>query len=445
MSSMPWRIVVVTDVGVDSGKPAAIASRGTGGTGGADAWLGSLGLSVALAGGKSHAVPSLDALAPAALSAALGGATGAAVDAVLHEPKVQRLESAWRGIALLASHLGEPVVLEALSVPRSSLVARFREALYEPAMESGDNLTLVVLDFDFTHKASDVADLAAIAAMASDLQACVVAHAHAGILDLRFLVQAAALQEVATKLSSSAHAGFSALQKSDDARWLSLTLNRFLLRAPWATDAHTEACSESNPDSYLWGRGGWLVAAALSRSIVAHGHALDLSGAGGRFAEMPTRGYPTKTNESQALTTEIPFAEMQMLMLAHAAFTPLVGPLNMDQINLPLVTTIHRLEPSKLTLEGTLAYQLTAARFALVCGAMLGDAPAGADDEATVAWLKSRLLADLAGMLKGATDEALVVAIETGDDGDRTAVVTLKPTVVLEGKNPEFTLALPLA
>ena len=438
MSPMPWRIVVVTDLGVENGSPAAVAAHG------ADAFLGALGLSVALPGGKSHPVPSLDALSPAALSAALGGATGTAVDAVLHDPKVQKLEGAWRGLKLLASHLAEPATLEVLSAPRASLVARFRDAIHGPAMDSGDNLTLVVLDYDFTHKASDVADLAAIGAMAAELQACVVGNAHAGILDLRFLVQAAALQEVATKLNSPAHAGFAALQKSDDARWLSLTLNRFLLREPW-TSAHTEACTESNPDTYLWGRGVWLVAAATIRSIAAHGHALDLSGAGGRFSELPTRPYPVKTNESQALATEIPFAEMQMLLLAHGAFAPLVGPLNRDEVNLPLVTTLHRLGPSKLTLEGTLAYQLTAGRFAQACGAMLGEAPAGAADDATAAWLLKRLRADLGGLMKDAGDDALTVAMETDEAGERTAIVTLKPAVTLEGKNPEFVLALPVA
>ncbi|MBI5167880.1 MAG: type VI secretion system contractile sheath large subunit [Candidatus Eisenbacteria bacterium] len=413
MSSMPWRIVVITDVGVDSGNPAEI----TPGPKGADGWFASLGLTLPLPGAGTP-------------------------DTVLHDPKTQRVEAAWRGLNLLASHAAEPLLLEALSVPRAQLVARFREEVYEPALESGaPPLTMVVLDFDFTHKASDVADLAALGAMAADLQACIVAHAHAGILDLRFLVQAAAMQEVASKLNSPAHAGFAALQKSDDARWLSLTLNRFLLREPF----DGEKCTESNPDSYLWGRGGWLVGAALARSLAAHGHALDLSGAGGRFENMATRGYPVKTNESQALATEIPFGEMQMLLLAHGAFAPLVGALNASTVNLPLVTTIHRLAPGKLTLEGTLSYQLTAGRFAQVCGAMLSEAPTGASDEDASAWLVSRLRADLGGLLKDAAEDALTVVMEKDEEGARTAVVTLKPALTLEGKNPEFVLGLPIA
>ncbi|MFN8587447.1 MAG: type VI secretion system contractile sheath large subunit [Candidatus Eisenbacteria bacterium] len=409
MSVMPWRIVVVTDLGVDSGAPAAVAPNA------ADAWCSSIGVALPLPGAGTP-------------------------DATLHDPKTQRVEAAWRGLALLASHVGDTVELSACSVPRAALVQRFRESVYEPALESGASPSLVVLDFDFTHKPSDVADLAALGAMAADLQCCVVGHAHAGILDLRFLVQAAAIPEVANKLQSPAHAAFAALQKSDDARWLCLTLNRFLLREPFPG----ETCSESNPDSYLWGRGGWLVGAALARSVRTHGHALDLSGAGGRFADMPTRGYPVKANESQALATEIPFAEMQMLLLAHGAFAPLVGPLDVPQVNLPLVTTLHRLAPQRLTLEGTLSYQLTAGRFAQACGALLGELPAGAADADACAWIVARLKADLGGLLHEAGDDALTAVVETDESGARTAVVTLKPAVTLEGKNPEFVLGLPL-
>ena len=48
------------------------------------------------------------------------------------------------------------------------------------------------------------------------------------------------------------------------------------------------------------------------------------------------------------------------------------------------------------------------------------------------------------GTLKDAADDALTVAVEKEEDGARTAVVTLRPTVTLEGKQPEFVLALPI-
>jgi len=47
--------------------------------------------------------------------------------------------------------------------------------------------------------------------------------------------------------------------------------------------------------------------------------------------------------------------------------------------------------------------------------------------------------------MKDAGDDALTVAMETDEAGERTAIVTLKPAVTLEGKNPEFVLALPVA
>jgi hypothetical protein len=435
MGTMPWRILVVTDAGVDSGRPVAVEGASL------DAWMASLNLQVALPGGKTLAASSLAALAPGAIAEALGaGAATSAIDAALHESRLQRVESAWRGLALLLSHVAEPVRVEVVSLARKTLVERFRAAVYEPELEAAEPLSLVVLDMDFTHRAEDLAALAQLAGMCADLQSPIVANAPAAFFELRFLVQAAAMQELAERLAGPAHANWTAFQRTDEARWVTLTLNRFLLREPWQTEAHQERCSESEPDTYLWGRGVWLVAAAIARSVAAHGHALDLSGAGGQFAPMPTRAYPAKANESVALTTEIPFAEMQMLTLAHAAFAPLVGPLQADRVILPLVTTVHRFTPSKLTLEGTLAYQLTAARVAQVCGDVVGRLGGGVSPEALSAGLRE----GLGGMLTDAPEGLKVEVTEAAGDAPRTVAVTVSPAVTLEGKNPEFALEFAL-
>lgn len=405
MASLPWRIVVVTDLGVETERLSAVDSASL------DSWMAARGLKAALPGGASLAIGSLDALAPAAVRAALGpAATAPAIDAVLHDPRVQRTESAWRGLRLLLSHVADPVRVEVLAASRKALVERFRSAVYEPGMRDELPMSLILLDYEFTGRGDDLAALATLAGMAADLQAPVVAHAGAGFFELRYLVQAVAVQDLANRLTGPAHAGWAAFQKTDEARWLCLTLNRFLQREPWSGDAHQERCVESEPDSYLWGRGVWLVGASLARSARTYGHPLDLSGAGGRFEKQPTRDYPVKANEAQALAVEIPFAEMQMLTLAHAAFTPLIGPMNQPTVLLPLVTTTHRFTHAKLTLEGTLAYQLTAARIAQVCGAIAGQGLAGTDEDVT-ARLRASLTAELGGLLGEKGPEALATQV----------------------------------
>ncbi len=421
MSTMPWRILVITELGVDSRVPAPVTAETL------TAWFSSLGLPV-----------TLEQLAPAAQLAA--GSSATAIDAFLHDSRHQRIESAWRGLTLLLGHAGGPVAVEVVSLPRKGLAERFREAVHGPELLAAEPVTLVVLDFDFTHKAEDLATLSALAAMAAELQAPIVANAGAGFFELRFLVQAGAVKDIAARLGDPAHANWQAFQKSEEARWLCLTLNRFLMREPWQVDGYRESCSEANPESYLWGRGVWLVAAAVARSVRAHGHALDLSGIGGRFDGLATRPFPISANESRALAAEVSFPETQSLELTHAAFTPVTGGLGMPTVMMPLVVTTHRHAPGRLTVEGTLAYQLTVSRVALACGTAAGAVEAGSTSDAVAARVSGVLREQLGGLLGDSADALSVQVLEADESAPRRVAVSVQPPLMLESKAPVFAM-----
>jgi hypothetical protein len=419
VSRLPWRMVVLSDLGVDAVRPEPVTSEAL------DGWFDSLGLAASPA-----------TLTPAALLAA--GVPAERWDGLLHDPPAQRIEAAWRGLAFLLEHAGGAVRVEAMSARRGSLAERFRSAVHAPELTSAEPATLVVLDYDFTHKAADLALLGELAGMAAEIQAPIIANAGAGFFDLRYLVQAGAVQDIATRVSDAAHAGWQAFQKNEDARWVCLTLNRYLLREPWNADDFRESCSESNPESYLWGRGVWLVAAAIARSVREHGHALELSGAGGRFDGMPTRPYPVLANESRALATEAPIPETALLELTHAAFTAISGGFDRATVTIPTIVTAHRYGTSRLTVEGTLAYQLTAARVALVCGITAAALDGSAGGESVRTELARRLREDL-GALLGDSPEALAIEIvEAQGDVPRHAAVTVRPPILVEGKSPRF-------
>ncbi|MEQ1833826.1 MAG: type VI secretion system contractile sheath large subunit [Candidatus Eisenbacteria bacterium] len=421
MSTMPWRILVISDLGVDSGEPAPVTADSLRG------WLDSLGLPVALA-----------QLDPAGFLA--GGLSGPALDAFLHDPRQQRLEAVALGLRRVLAEADGAVTVEVMSLSRKTLVDGFRTRVHTRELATAEPVTLVVLDFDFSHKAEDLAALKALAAMAAELQAPIVANAGAGFFELRFLVQAGAVKDIAGRLQSPAHNGWQAFQKEEDARWLCLTLNRFLLRAPHELEGYRETCGESNPDSYLWGRGVWLVAAAVARSVKGNGHALDLSGSGGQFGDVATRPFPINANETRALAAEVPFPDTQALELTHAAFTPVTGALGRSHVMLPMVVTTHRHAPGKLTVEGTLAYQITAARVALACGTAAGAVDGGADDAAVAARVRGVLSEQLGGLL-GDQPEALAVQVLPADEqAPRRVAVTVKPPLVLETKSPVFAM-----
>ena len=429
---LPWRILILTEAVPASGTAVKV-------NGSADAWLAAA--DVGITAGKATLAPRSAAdFEPAAVGAALGGnATPAAIDAVLHAPAFQAAESVYRGLAMLMPLAGDAVSVEVQGIRRASLAKDFREQVYDREVSAPDPLSLVVLDFDFTHKGPDLAAQRELGDMAGAMQVPMIAGAGAGFFDVRFFVQTAAFTELLPRLGTAAHAPWREFQATEPARWIGLTLNRFLLRSPWPG----ETCADSNPDSYLWGRGGWLVAAAVARSVKEHGHALAIAGGqGGRFDNMPTRDFPTLKNEMKPLSTESTITDQQMTELERVGFTPVVGPLGAGTLLLPMVLTLFRLRPGVLSVEATLAYQILAARLAHTCGRLLDSRPE--ETGAALAHFRTGLLAFLDGF--AGDDPAKAVAVELREvDGTRYADVKVAPKIVLEGKNVEFAFGLPLA
>src|SRR5262249_24461512 len=136
MNPMGWRFVVVADLGLAS-KDAVRVPSGDG-----DALLAALKPSADVNGARMEF---------ASEAAFLPGAPGGPPDAARPPPVSQRVEPAFRGLKFLMQHAGEKVQVDVVSPPQKELVARFKEAVFEPEMKELRNppLGLVILDYDF--------------------------------------------------------------------------------------------------------------------------------------------------------------------------------------------------------------------------------------------------------------------------------------------------------
>lgn len=417
-----------------------------------DGWLAALAPQASLpapGGGKAtYSWENADDFRPAGIAARIPGAKGTELDRIVQAPQFQRVESAWRGVRFLLDQGGEDAVVKVIAVPRPGIIEALREHALDPVRrDEYPAPLLILLDFDFAHQAADLAMLGGIADIASELNAPVVAAASPAIFGLRHFAHLATFPDPISALQGPSHAPWRAFQTSDQARWICLTLGRYLQRAPYDLESipYSEKAEEAKPETFLWGRGTWVVGAAAARSLRTHGHALDLSGRGGMFTDMPSRAYPRSANESVALSTEAPLPEMRASELAWAGFTPLAGVLRAGTILMPMVATCSRLSPGRLTVEGALAYQLLAAQLAsclekVLSGGLLSEGAAEAQ-------LRGALLECL-GSLAGETPDA-AVAIEVVPAGPEPesrpcARVRVTPQMRLEGKQPEFAFELPL-
>ena len=355
-------------------------------------------------------------------------------------PGDRRIEAALRGLFFLMQHAGDAIQVDLLSAASKDLAARFREAVFEPEVRELRNppLGLVLVDHDFSHQSGDLAALQDLAGMAKVAQAPVVAGASPAFFGLKELKLLAKLQDLPQRLMDGAHAGWQRFQKQEEARWVSLTVNRWLLRAP---------APEEKPEDLLWGRGVWLAGAAVARSVRQSGHALDLSGprAGG-FTGLPTRPYPKAANQTVPLSTEIELPDMAAQELSRGGFLPVSGRTGSDVVMIPIAVNAHRGAPGRLTVSGTLAYQMMAARLAQLCALLMDELPGPAPEAAE--FLRQSLVAFL-GPLAGKDPAAAVkVAPVEAKDAEGKAVtlaeVVVQPDFRIEGMEFKFVFQLPL-
>jgi hypothetical protein len=435
MNPMGWRFVVVADLGLASKEAIRVTA------GGGDAILAALRPSVEVNGARREFAEE-KAFEPAAL--------GTAPDGVLHHPAFQRVESAFRGLKFLMQHAGAGIQVDVVSAPQKELVARFKEAVFEPEMKELRNppLGLVLLDYDFSHQGADLAALSQVADLCKVAQAPLIAGASPLFFGLKQINLLPKLQDVPQRLHDGAHAQWVQFQKSEPARWAALTVNRWLQRAAYTAEkgGHAEAIDPAKPESWLWGRGGWIAAAALARSIAQHGHGLDASGArAGGFAGLPTRPYLKAANQTTPLATEIELSDELIQELSRGAFLPLSGRTGSDNVMIPIMVNAFRTQPGRLTVSGTLGYQMMAGRLAQLCAFLMDEVPAG---DAGAAFLKQELTAFLGPLAGKEPGKAVTVEPVTAKDPEgnpvKLAQITVQPEARIESMEFKFVFQLPL-
>ncbi|GJL90056.1 MAG: hypothetical protein DHS20C03_37650 [Minwuia thermotolerans] len=439
MAELPWRVVVVGNMGTASSGPVRLDPDDP------DGWMEACALSIEGVPGASGAFEprALADLEPSAIRQRLdGGGEGAALDAALHHPAVQRAEGLARGLRFLLEHAADQVQVDYLPTNGEAASAAIREQVLAPVDRGEQPVpTLVVVDADVSHQGPAFAELQALAAVGAELPAPVVVGASPQLFGFRYMAHVANLPDIKGPLATPAHQPWVQFQASEPARWVALTLSRFLLRAPYADDeGYTEAADDAKPDTFLWGRGTWLVAAAFCRSVTEHGHPLDLAGGGGTFHDMPVRAYP-HSGQKIAFAAETPLPDMRSSELNWAGFTAVVGVLRRPTVVMPMAVTMFRLKPNRLSLEGTLAYQMLTARLSQFLTWTLPELPKGRD--ALIPALRPALTGFLGTLVGEKPDEAVKlepVEID-GQDGEFVQI-EVHPDVKLEGKPVSFTFTI---
>ncbi len=176
---------------------------------------------------------------------------------LLHHPRMQAIEAAWRALYMLVRALDTDGALKVyiLDISLPELVADLDKIRTQLAKTKPWGL--IAGNYIFGQSEIDAEVLRRLAAIASSLGAPFVAEADPPKAD-----EVEAWQK---------------LRQSAAARWLGLALPRFLLRLPYGKDTDSTAAisfeemPESEHNAYLWGNPAFLCAHLVGMSFLDHG------------------------------------------------------------------------------------------------------------------------------------------------------------------------------
>ena len=236
--------------------------------------------------------------------AAIDTLIGRQLDAVLHHPRMARLEGSWRGLLWLVDGIepgrrvkvrvlqaGWPEICRDLErAPEFDASSLFRLVYEEEfGMPGGEPYGMLIVDHEVRHRpgpgapTDDVSAIALLAAIGAAAFAPVILGAHPALLEVEGWSELQAVQEVAAPLGNPEHARWRSLATRADLRFIGVTLPRLLARPPWRDDpARVDRFryEERAPDlaSRVWMAAGYAFAASACRAFAEFGWPADVRG-----------------------------------------------------------------------------------------------------------------------------------------------------------------------
>jgi type VI secretion system ImpC/EvpB family protein len=277
--------------------------------------------------------------------AAIDALCSAQLDAVLHHPRLLRLEGSWRGLAWLVARLPQQGrtrlrlmharwaeicrdIERATDFDQSNLFRKIYEEQF--GMAGGEPFGLIIADYEVRHlpaadhPTNDVNALMGLASIAAAAFAPVILGASPQLLGLNSFSEAAPGANLGTVFKGSDYQRWRNAASREDMRFIAVALPRVLGRAPWVDDGGRVdrfRYRTLTPGSAqrVWSSAVYSFAAVAIRAFNRYSWPADLRGAdisdearGGvvdglpaeRFASDPSRGAPTRAPMELALTDD---------------------------------------------------------------------------------------------------------------------------------------------
>ena len=268
------------------------------------------------------------------------------MDEILHHPDFQALEAAWRGLQWLVERTDfrENIQIEWLNVSRQDLFDDFEDApevtqsgLYKHVYSAeygqfgGQPVGAIIADYFLSPSAPDVKLLQYVSSVACMAHAPFIAAAGPGFFGLDRFTGLPDLKDLNDHFDGPQFAKWQSFRQSEDARYIGLTLPRFLLRTPYdpleaplKSFAYRENVVNSH-EHYLWGNTAYAFASRLTDSFARFRWCPNIIGphSGGAVDDLPSHDFQSLSAIETRMPTEVLVSDRREYELAQQGFIAL--------------------------------------------------------------------------------------------------------------------------
>lgn len=270
------------------------------------------------------------------------------VNAILHNPRFQRLEARWRGLELLIreAHGSENVRIAVLTLGKDELASdlcaalefdqsEFFKKIYEEeyGMAGGEPFGVLLADYTFEKSPSDIDLLSRIAGVAAAAFAPFIGGARPEMFGIAEFGMIDRVQDLAERFEGLQNTQWNSLREREDARFLGLTLPRTLMRLPYEGVfgreegfVFEEDVSAPDRSGYLWGNASFAFGVVLIRAFLRNAWFAGIRGTsegpgGGGVVGFPSHSFGTDSwGAAVKCSTELAIGEFQERELSSLGF-----------------------------------------------------------------------------------------------------------------------------
>jgi len=268
------------------------------------------------------------------------------VDAILHHPEFQQLESTWSSLKFLVdkTDFRENIKLELLNVSKEDLLEDFEDApevtksgLYKTVYTAeygqfgGKPYGNIIANYEFGPGPQDIKLLQYVASVSAMSHAPFIAAAGPEFFGLEDFNGLPNMKDLKSIFEGPQYIKWQSFRESEDARYVSLALPRFLLRLPYGPDTkpvkafnYVEDVSASH-EHYLWGNTAFAFATRITDSFAKYRWCTNIIGplGGGAVEDLPVHQFESMGAIQTKIPTEVLVSDRREFELAEEGFISL--------------------------------------------------------------------------------------------------------------------------